>query len=141
MSLLQPASAERRAWVGDLLTRVGLYDKRDWIANWLSHGEQQWLEIAMALALRPRVLLLDEPTSGMRVRETHVTARLIEQLRGLVTVVIVEHDIAFIKLISDRLTVLDHGEILAEGTVTEVERDERVQSAYLRRGSLARRAA
>jgi branched-chain amino acid transport system ATP-binding protein len=104
----------------------------------LSHGEQQWLEIAMVLALKPRVLLLDEPTSGMSVRETLATAELLQRLRANLAVVVVEHDVAFIKLISDRLTVLNRGEVLAEGSVADVEQDERVQAAYLRRGSLRR---
>ena len=135
-SLLGPPAPHLREHVLGLVDQVGLTAKRQWLAGWLSHGEQQWLEIAMALALSPRALLLDEPTSGMSVRETLATADLIQRLRRQVALVVVEHDIAFIKLISDRLTVLNRGEVLAEGTVAEVERDERVQAVYLRRGSL-----
>jgi branched-chain amino acid transport system ATP-binding protein len=133
------ADAECRDEVATLIEQVGLAAKRKWLAGWLSHGEQQWLEIAMVLGLRPRVLLLDEPTSGMSVRETLATAELIDRLRANLAVVVVEHDIAFIKLISDRLTVLNRGEVLAEGTVAEVEQNELVQAAYLRRGSLGHR--
>ena len=136
--LLGASSVARREQTAELLADVGLYSKRDWLAAWLSHGEQQWLEIAMALALKPRVLLLDEPTSGMSVRETHATATLIDKLRASVAMVVVEHDINFIKLISDRLTVLNRGEVLAEGSVADVEADERVQSAYLRRSMASR---
>jgi ABC-type uncharacterized transport system ATPase subunit len=140
-ALLRPPSKSRRDIVARLLDQVGLYAKRQWLAGWLSHGEQQWLEIGMALALEPGVVLLDEPTSGMSVRETLVTAQLIERMRGSVAVVVVEHDIAFIKHVSDRITVLDRGEVLAEGTVDDVESDERVQAVYLRRGSLLRKSA
>jgi ABC-type uncharacterized transport system ATPase subunit len=140
-SLLGPPASRLREHVLGLVEQVGLTNKRQWLAGSLSHGEQQWLEIAMALALNPHALLLDEPTSGMSVRETLATADLIQRLRAHVALVVVEHDIAFIKLISDRLTVLNRGEILAEGTVAEVERDERVQAVYLRRGSLERKSA
>jgi ABC-type uncharacterized transport system ATPase subunit len=139
--LVMPAAASRQADVSRLLRQVGLSAKRQWLAGWLSHGEQQWLEIAMTLALQPKVLLLDEPTSGMSLRETVATADLIRRLRGDVAMVVVEHDIAFIKLISDRLTVLDRGQVLAEGSVAEVEQDERVQAVYLRRGALGNRPA
>jgi ABC-type uncharacterized transport system ATPase subunit len=136
--MLGPASVARREEVSLLIEQVGLRERRKWLAGWLSHGEQQWLEIAMVLALKPRVLLLDEPTSGMSVRETLATAELLQRLRANLAVVVVEHDVAFIKLISDRLTVLNRGEVLAEGSVADVEQDERVQAAYLRRGSLRR---
>jgi ABC-type uncharacterized transport system ATPase subunit len=136
--MLGPASVTRREEVSLLIEQVGLRERRKWLAGWLSHGEQQWLEIAMVLALKPRVLLLDEPTSGMSVRETLATAELLQRLRANLAVVVVEHDVAFIKLISDRLTVLNRGEVLAEGSVADVEQDERVQAAYLRRGSLRR---
>jgi ABC-type uncharacterized transport system ATPase subunit len=153
-NVLMAAQARERWWelvirgtrrlrpqIDDLLERVGLHAKRDWLAGWLSHGEQQWLEIAMVLALSPKVLLLDEPTSGMSVGETRATAALIERLRGEVTIVVVEHDVEFIKLVSDRLTVLHRGQIIAEGRVADVERDEQVQAVYLKRGDLRARGA
>jgi ABC-type uncharacterized transport system ATPase subunit len=138
-ALLARGPGPRQAQVHELLEQVGLFARRDGLAGWLSHGEQQWLGIAMVLARRPRVMLLDEPTSGMSIGETRATAALLDRLRGSVTVVVVEHDVSFIKLVSDRLTVLHRGQVLAEGSVADVERDARVQEVYLNRGLLALR--
>ena len=103
------------------------------LAGELSHGEQQWLEIAVALASRPKLLLLDEPTGGMSPEERRATSELLLPIRSECTVVIVEHDLDFIKNICDRLTVLDQGKILDDGTVAEIECSERVQEVYVSR--------
>ena len=102
-------------------------------AGTLSHGEQQWLEIAMAMALEPRLLLLDEPTAGMSVEERRMTGELLAPLRGRCAVIIVEHDLDFIRGLVDRITVLDQGRVLASGTVDEIQANERVQNVYLKR--------
>jgi len=99
----------------------------------LSHGQQQWLEIAMALAAKPRLLLLDEPTGGMSLEERRVTGDLLAPIKQHCSLVIVEHDLDFIRDICDRLTVLDQGRVLASGTVAEIQACKSVQEIYLRR--------
>jgi len=115
------------------LDRFRLADRADDLAGELSHGEQQWLEIAMALAPRPKLLLLDEPTGGMSPEERRVTGELLAPIKKDCTLIIVEHDLDFIKNICDRLTVLDQGRVLGDGTVAEIERDPRVQEIYTSR--------
>jgi branched-chain amino acid transport system ATP-binding protein len=99
----------------------------------LSHGEQQWLEIAMALAPSPRLLLLDEPTAGMSIEERRATGDILRPLKGRCAVVIVEHDLDFIRGICDVLTVLDQGRVLGSGTVEQIQANKKVQEVYLRR--------
>ena len=115
------------------LERFRLSGRADDLAGELSHGEQQWLEIAMALAPRPTLLLLDEPTAGMSPEERRITGELLAPIRRDCALVIVEHDLDFIKNICDRLTVLDQGRVLGTGTVAEIEGDARVQEIYTRR--------
>jgi branched-chain amino acid transport system ATP-binding protein len=99
----------------------------------LSHGQQQWLEIAMALAGKPRLLLLDEPTAGMSLEERRVTGELLQPMKQHCSLVIVEHDLDFIRDICDRLTVLDQGRVLESGTVAEIQASKSVQEIYLHR--------
>jgi branched-chain amino acid transport system ATP-binding protein len=115
------------------LERFQLAPKLDELAGELSHGEQQWLEIAMALMTKPKLLLLDEPTGGMSPEERRATGRLLEPIRSRCALVIVEHDLDFIKDICDHLTVLDGGRVLDDGTVEEIERSARVQEVYTTR--------
>jgi branched-chain amino acid transport system ATP-binding protein len=114
-----------------LLHRVGLWDKRDRLAGALGHGEQRALEIGMALASRPRLLLLDEPTAGMSPEETRTMMDLIVTLSGERTVILVEHKMKLVMGISDRLLVLHHGELLAEGTPDDIRHNETVKRVYL----------
>ena len=100
-------------------------------AKTLAHGEQRALEIGMALASRPRLLLLDEPTAGMSPEETRTMMDLIVKLAGERTVILVEHKMKLVLGISDRILVLHHGELLAEGTPSEVRRNEAVKRVYL----------
>ena len=133
-SLLLSRSRRRLdADVMHALERFRLADRTDDLAGELSHGEQQWLEIAMALAPRPKLLLLDEPTGGMSPEERRVTGELLVPIKAECALVIVEHDLDFIKNICDRLTVLDQGHVLGDGTVNEIERDPRVQEIYTSR--------
>jgi branched-chain amino acid transport system ATP-binding protein len=98
----------------------------------LSHGQQQWLEIGMALALQPRMLLLDEPTAGMSPEETFRTGELIQRLnQGGMTVLVVEHDMAFIRQIAQRVTVLHFGRVFAQGSVDAIIKDPKVAEIYL----------
>jgi branched-chain amino acid transport system ATP-binding protein len=115
----------------ELLQRVGLWDRRERLAGSLAHGEQRALEIGMALASRPRLLLLDEPTAGMSPEETRVMMDLIVTLAKERTVILVEHKMKLVMGISDRLLVLHHGELLAEGTPDDIRRNETVKRVYL----------
>jgi branched-chain amino acid transport system ATP-binding protein len=99
----------------------------------LSHGQQQWLEIAMALAPEPRLLLLDEPTAGMSMEERRVTGELLIQVKRRCSLLIVEHDLDFIRDICDVLTVLDQGNVLESGPVAQVQNSRKVQEVYLTR--------
>jgi branched-chain amino acid transport system ATP-binding protein len=102
------------------------------LAGTLSHGQQQWLEIGMALALRPKLLLMDEPTAGMSTEETFKTGELIKSLNGEgMTVLVVEHDMAFIRQIAQRVTVLHFGKVFARGSIGEIIVDPRVAEIYL----------
>jgi len=130
------ASRSRHRLHGEVmhaLERFKLADRADDLAAELSHGEQQWLEIAMALAPRPKLLLLDEPTGGMSPEERRITGELLAPIKSECALIIVEHDLDFIKNICDRLTVLDQGKVLGDGTVAEIERDPRVQEIYTSR--------
>jgi len=115
------------------LERFRLTDRADELAGSLSHGEQQWLEIAMALAPRPKLLLLDEPTGGMSPEERRVTGELLAPIKSECALVIVEHDLDFIRDICDVLTVLDQGRVLDTGTVDEIQRSPKVQQVYTTR--------
>jgi len=116
-----------------MLNQFRLADRAQDAAATLSHGQQQWLEIAMALACKPRLLLLDEPTGGMSLEERRVTGELLQPIKAHCSLVIVEHDLDFIRDICDRLTVLDQGRVLESGTVPEIQASKSVQEIYLRR--------
>jgi branched-chain amino acid transport system ATP-binding protein len=118
-----------------LLASIGLGDKADRLAAHLSHGEKRHLEIAIALASGPELLLLDEPTAGMSPEETDETMRLIRELAKVRTVVLVEHKMKLVMNISDRITVFHQGQVLAEGTPAEIRANELVQKTYLGSGS------
>ena len=101
----------------------------------LSHGHKQWLEIGMAVGLRPRLLLLDEPTAGMSPEETRVTGEMVQALNAEgMTVLAIEHDMSFVRQVAARVTVLHMGRIFAQGSIAEIEADERVAAIYLGQG-------
>jgi branched-chain amino acid transport system ATP-binding protein len=115
-----------------VLADVGLGGKEDELAANLSHGEQRNLEIGIALATEPRLLCLDEPTAGMSVTETHATVELIRRIARDLTILIVEHDMEVVMGLAHAITVLNYGEVLAEGTPTEIRANARVQEVYLK---------
>ncbi|HEX3405330.1 MAG TPA: ABC transporter ATP-binding protein [Acetobacteraceae bacterium] len=119
--------------VDELMMVTGLDGKADRLVGELSHGDQRAAEIAMALALRPRLLLLDEPTAGMGEQETYRVAGLIRRLHknSNFTIVLIEHDMRVVFNLADRITVLDQGRMLADGTPQEIAADPHVQAAYL----------
>jgi len=114
-----------------ILESIGLAAKLDRVAAHLSHGEKRHLELGIALASDPALLLLDEPTAGMSPEETDATMLLIRELATGRTVVLVEHKMKVVMRISDRITVLHQGQVLAEGTPDEIRTNERVQQTYL----------
>ncbi len=118
----------------EVLHMVGLEGKSKEYARSLSHGEKQWLEIAMLLAEEPKLLLLDEPVAGMGQAETEKTARILEEIKEHCAVAVVEHDMEFVKSIADGVTVMHEGAILTEGTAAQVMQNEKVKEAYLGRG-------
>ena len=124
------APVNRRA--EEILLHLGLSAQRHALARELSHGEQRYLEIGIALATDPDFLLLDEPTAGMSPDETRRTAAFVRRLAGHVTIVVVEHDMEVVMGISDRITVLNYGEVLAEGTPAEIRENADVRRVYLR---------
>jgi ABC-type uncharacterized transport system ATPase subunit len=133
-SLLRSSSRRRmHDDVMEPLESFRLIDRAGDLAGELSHGEQQWLEIAMALSLRPKLLLLDEPTGGMSPEERRLTGELLEPIKKRCSVLIVEHDLDFIRGLCDRLTVLDHGQVLDSGTVEQIQYSEKVKKVYISR--------
>ena len=116
---------------GELLRTVGLWSRREQLAGTLAHGEQRALEIGMALASRPRLLLLDEPTAGMSPEEARQMMDLIVKLNQERTVITVEHRMKLVMGISDRIVVLHHGQLLAEGSPDDIRRHDEVRRVYL----------
>lgn len=124
------ASHLAQARVDELLQRFALVDKAQYPAGSLSHGEQRRLEVAVALACKPKILLLDEPTQGMSHRDTQETAELIKSLASDVTVLLIEHDIGLVMTLSDHVIVMHQGQKLAEGPPADVRSNPAVQAAY-----------
>ncbi len=128
--------------VAEILASVDLTAQQDDAAGSLSHGQKQWLEVAMVLVQRPRLLLLDEPVAGMTQRERLHTGELVTRIAEQgTTVLVIEHDMDFVRRFAHKVTVMHEGKILTEGTVAEVQRNETVREVYLGRPRDARGAA
>lgn len=130
-SLVARLDNEQRARIDEVLESIMLKEQRKSLAKHLSHGQKQWLEIGMLLMQDPRVLLVDEPIAGMTHQETEKTAELLTGLAGKHTVVVVEHDMEFVRSIARTVSVLHQGHVLAEGSMNEVQNDPRVIEVYL----------
>ena len=129
-SRLKPAQRDR---IHEVMKTIGLTSKADTKAGALSHGQKQWLEIGMLLAQNPKLLLVDEPAAGMTDEETHETGELLMSLEGQHSIVVIEHDMTFVRQIARKVTVLHQGTVLCEGNVDEVQNNERVIEVYLGR--------
>jgi urea transport system ATP-binding protein len=132
-TLLQRTPRAERRTVSGLLETIGLDHKADFSANLLSHGEKQWLEIGMLVAQSPELLLVDEPVAGLTDEETERTGELLLSLAESHSIIVIEHDMEFVRQIARKVTVLHEGSVLCEGTIEEVQTDPRVIEVYLGR--------
>jgi len=130
-SLTAKVTAEQHDQIDEILIQSNLMDFKHQQASLLSHGQKQWLEIAMLVMQQPRLLLVDEPVSGMTHQEMDKTAELLHSLTGKHSVVVVEHDMDFVRSIATDVTVLHQGSVLAEGTMDEVQANKKVVEVYL----------
>jgi urea transport system ATP-binding protein len=130
-TLFARLSGEQRDRIDEVLGIIGLREQAGGLAGALSHGQKQWLEIGMLLMQDPLLLLVDEPVAGMTHQEMDRTAELLLSLAGRHSVVVVEHDMDFVRSIARRVTVLHQGAVLAEGSMDEVQNDPRVIEVYL----------
>jgi urea transport system ATP-binding protein len=130
-TLLARLTSEQQDRIGETLAIIGLLDNPYAMAGSLSHGQKQWLEIGMLLMQNPKLLLIDEPVAGMTHQEMARTAELLIRLAGDHSVVVVEHDMDFIRSIARKVTVLHQGSVLAEGTMDEIQNNDKVIEVYL----------
>jgi urea transport system ATP-binding protein len=137
--LFGKVTSDQRDRIAEILTTIKLGPHSQRKAGTLAHGQKQWLEIGMLLAQEARLLLVDEPAAGMTDEETHRTGELLLSLAGKHTIVVIEHDMTFVRQISQgrKVTVLHQGHVLCEGPVDQVQNDERVIEVYLGRKSKA----
>jgi len=124
-------TAAQHTRVDELLELIGLQNERQRDAGLISHGQKQWLELGMLLAQEPKLLLVDEPVAGMTEQETEKTATLLNELAGQHTILLVEHDMEFVRSIAKQVTVLHEGRVLAEGSMDEVQANPDVVRVYL----------
>jgi len=132
-ALFEVPSAETAARIEEIFGIIRLGDRRHELAGSLSHGQKQWLEIGMLLAQEPKLLLVDEPAAGMTDAETESTAELLREISKTKSVIVVEHDMTFVRALDVKVTVLHEGSVLSEGTLDHVSDDPRVVEVYLGR--------
>ena len=132
-NLRRATTPEEAGQIEALLERVRLIDERDTEASQLSHGQRQWLAISALILTNPKLLLVDEPAAGLTDAETALTAELLLELRADHTLIVIEHDMDFVRQLNSFVTVLNEGKILAEGTLAELQNNPKVIEAYLGR--------
>jgi urea transport system ATP-binding protein len=132
-ALLRAEGPKERARIEELLGIIRLGDQRERLAGSLSHGQKQWLEIGMLLAQEPKLMLVDEPAAGMTDSETEATATLLKEIAKEKSVVVVEHDMAFVRALGVKVSVLHEGSVLSEGSIDHVSEDPKVIEVYLGR--------
>jgi urea transport system ATP-binding protein len=132
-NLLEKEKEEETVQVLEILKKVGLFEQRNELAKSLSHGQRQWLAISALIISKPRLLLVDEPAAGLTDKETEKTADLLLELAQDHTLIVIEHDMDFVRRLNSTVTVLNEGKVLAEGTIDEMEENEEVMEAYLGR--------
>lgn len=130
-TLFQPPSVVEKQRIYDLLQTIGLINKAEMKAEFLSHGEKQWLEIGMLIAQSPDLLLVDEPVAGLTDEETEKTGELLMSLAESHSIIVIEHDMEFVRQIARKVTVLHQGSVLCEGNFEEVQNDPKVIEVYL----------
>jgi urea transport system ATP-binding protein len=135
-ALFRPLSQQQTGRIEQALEQIGLTERAHHLAGVLSHGEKQWLEIGMLMTQDPQLLLLDEPVAGMTRRERERTGELLEAISQDRTVLVVEHDMEFVRQFARKVTVLHLGNILSEGSMDTVQRDQKVIKAYLGRSGV-----
>ena len=136
-TLLGKSTGDERAKISETLETIGLKDNVQTRAGSLSHGQKQWLEIGMVILQDPLLLLVDEPVAGMTDKETEQTGRLLQSLAEKHAIVVIEHDMEFVRQIARIVTVLHEGTVICEGTVEKVQADDRVREIYLGRQKVA----
>ena len=127
----QPTQNAQQKRIDEVLDIIGLSGQRGSLGRILAHGQKQWLEIGMLLMQNPELLLVDEPVAGMTSHEIERTAELLMSLAGEHSIVVVEHDMSFVRSIARRVTVLHEGQVIAEGNMDKVQKDPRVIEVYL----------
>ena len=132
-SLFARLSGEQAARIGEILETAGLTAEKDRLAGALSHGQKQWLEIGMLLMQEPDLLLVDEPAAGMTDAETERTAEMLRHIARTRSVMVVEHDMEFVRALGVKVTVLHEGSVLSEGSLEKVQNDQKVIEVYLGR--------
>lgn len=132
-SIFNKPSNEEHHEIRRVLEKVNLIDKLNFRAGALAHGEKQWLEIGMQLVQKPELIMLDEPAAGMGKPETFKTGEILKEIKKECTIIVIEHDMEFVKQVADTVTVLHEGKMLKEGHIDDILNDEVVQSVYLGR--------
>ena len=132
-NLFEKESKEEKEQILGILEKVGLFEQRNELSKSLSHGQRQWLAISALIISKPKLLLVDEPAAGLTDKETEQTADLLLELAEEHTLVVIEHDMDFVRRLNSTVTVLNEGRVLAEGSLEEMEKNEEVMEAYLGR--------
>ncbi|MGB7416953.1 MAG: urea ABC transporter ATP-binding protein UrtD [Thermosynechococcaceae cyanobacterium] len=135
-SITAKLTQAKKSKIYNVLERTGLVEQAFEQVSSLSHGQKQWVEIGMVLAQDPSIILLDEPTAGMTADETHMTGEIIKSIAKSHSVVVIEHDMEFVKQIAERIVVLHQGTVLAEGSVEEIQSNSKVIEVYLGRETI-----